>query len=60
MGPGCFENTCKNKRAKHHNFEARFPLEKHGRFSDVVQGAPTAPAPPFVPVAQFRLQSMHK
>ncbi|KAJ0692388.1 hypothetical protein HanPI659440_Chr15g0585361 [Helianthus annuus] len=52
MGPGCFENPCRNKRAKHHNFEARFPLEKHGRFADVVQGAPVAPAPPIVPVAQ--------
>ncbi|MFS7935143.1 hypothetical protein Hanom_Chr05g00399991 [Helianthus anomalus] len=40
-----------NKRAKHHNFEARFPLEKHGKFVDVVQGAPVAPAPPVVPVA---------
>ncbi|MFS8023725.1 hypothetical protein Hanom_Chr16g01454831 [Helianthus anomalus] len=51
MGPGCFENACRNKRAKHHNFEARFQLEKHGRFADVVQGAPAAPAPPVVPVA---------
>ncbi|KAJ0524692.1 hypothetical protein HanHA300_Chr09g0303451 [Helianthus annuus] len=51
MKPGCFENACRNKRAKHHNFEARFPLEKHGRFADVVQGAPIAPAPPVVPVA---------
>ncbi|KAF5798864.1 hypothetical protein HanRHA438_Chr07g0308141 [Helianthus annuus] len=51
MGSGCFENACKNKRAKHHNFEARYSLEKHGRFADVVQGAPVAPAPPVVPVA---------
>ncbi|KAM0061545.1 hypothetical protein Hdeb2414_s0004g00137351 [Helianthus debilis subsp. tardiflorus] len=51
MGPGCFENACRNKRAKHHNFEARFPLEKHGRFADVLQGAPAAPAPPVIPVA---------
>ncbi|MFS7977802.1 hypothetical protein Hanom_Chr10g00908221 [Helianthus anomalus] len=51
MGPGCFDNACRNKRAKHHNFEARFPLEKHGRFADIVQGAPVAPAPSIVPVA---------
>ncbi|KAJ0948254.1 hypothetical protein HanRHA438_Chr01g0025071 [Helianthus annuus] len=51
MGPGCFENACRNKRAKHHNFEVRFPLEKHGRFVDVVKGAPVAPAPPVVHVA---------
>ncbi|KAM0052104.1 hypothetical protein Hdeb2414_s0007g00244361 [Helianthus debilis subsp. tardiflorus] len=50
MGPGCFENECRNKRAKHHYFEGRFALEKHGRFVDVVQGAPVAPAPPVVPV----------
>ncbi|KAM0046611.1 hypothetical protein Hdeb2414_s0009g00318541 [Helianthus debilis subsp. tardiflorus] len=46
MGPGCFENACRNKRAKHHNFEGRFALEKHGRFANVVQGAPVAPAHP--------------
>ncbi|KAJ0715514.1 hypothetical protein HanPI659440_Chr13g0502051 [Helianthus annuus] len=51
MGPGCFENACRNKRAKHHNFEGRFALEKHGRFANVVQGAPVAPAHPVVPVS---------
>ncbi|MFS7904976.1 hypothetical protein Hanom_Chr01g00042351 [Helianthus anomalus] len=51
MGPGCFENACRNKRAKHRNFEGRYALEKHGRFVDNVQGAPVAPAPPVIPVA---------
>ncbi|KAJ0659298.1 hypothetical protein HanOQP8_Chr14g0524501 [Helianthus annuus] len=51
MGPGCFENACRNKRAKHHNFEGLFALEKHGRFADNVQGAPVAPAPPVIPIA---------
>ncbi|KAJ0795666.1 hypothetical protein HanPI659440_Chr04g0153091 [Helianthus annuus] len=51
MGPGCFENACRNKRAKYHNFEGRFALEKHGRFAYAVQGAPIAPAPPIVPIA---------
>ncbi|KAF5786291.1 hypothetical protein HanXRQr2_Chr10g0439091 [Helianthus annuus] len=54
MGPGCFENACRNKRAKHHNFEGLFPLEKHGRFADnaqVAPAAPVAPAPPVIPVA---------
>ncbi|KAF5803081.1 hypothetical protein HanRHA438_Chr06g0276311 [Helianthus annuus] len=51
MGPSCFENACRNKRAKHHNFEGRLALEKHGRFADVVQGAPVAPVPPVAPVA---------
>ncbi|MFS7984312.1 hypothetical protein Hanom_Chr11g00985011 [Helianthus anomalus] len=51
MGPGCFENACRNKRAKHHNFEGRYALEKHGRFADDVQGAPVAPAPPIIHVA---------
>ncbi|KAF5809061.1 hypothetical protein HanRHA438_Chr04g0162871 [Helianthus annuus] len=51
MGPSCFENACRNKRAKHHNFEGRFALEKHGRFADVVQGAHVAPVPPVAPVA---------
>ncbi|MFS7929723.1 hypothetical protein Hanom_Chr04g00335871 [Helianthus anomalus] len=51
MGPGCFENACRNKRAKHHTFEGRYALEKHGRFADVVQGAPVAPTPPVIPVA---------
>ncbi|KAJ0742105.1 hypothetical protein HanPI659440_Chr06g0251741 [Helianthus annuus] len=50
-GLGCFENASRNKRAKHHNFEARYALEKHGRFADVVQVAPVAPAPPVIPVA---------
>ncbi|MFS7920000.1 hypothetical protein Hanom_Chr03g00219171 [Helianthus anomalus] len=36
MGPSCFENTCRNKRAKHHNFEGRFALEKHGRVFDAI------------------------
>ncbi|KAJ0770948.1 hypothetical protein HanPI659440_Chr07g0263441 [Helianthus annuus] len=51
MGPGCFENACRNKRAKHHNFEGLYALEKHGRFADDVQGALVAQAPPVVPVA---------
>ncbi|KAF5774611.1 hypothetical protein HanRHA438_Chr13g0612921 [Helianthus annuus] len=51
MGTGCFENACRNKRSKHHNFEGRYTLEKHGRFADVVQGAPIAQAPPVIPVA---------
>ncbi|KAF5783128.1 hypothetical protein HanXRQr2_Chr11g0504311 [Helianthus annuus] len=51
MGPGCFENACRNKRAKHHNFEGLFPLEKHGRFADNAQAAPVAPATPVAPVA---------
>ncbi|KAF5789073.1 hypothetical protein HanXRQr2_Chr09g0366561 [Helianthus annuus] len=54
MGPGCFENACRNKRARHHNFEGLFPLEKHGRFADNVQAAPVAPVapvPPVIPVA---------
>ncbi|KAJ0804560.1 hypothetical protein HanPI659440_Chr02g0039421 [Helianthus annuus] len=51
MGPGCFENACRNKRAKHHNFEGRYALEKHGRFADDVQGAPFATAPPIILVA---------
>ncbi|KAJ0874103.1 hypothetical protein HanPSC8_Chr11g0460171 [Helianthus annuus] len=51
MGPGYFENACRNKRAKNHNFEGRYALEKHGRFVDNVQGAPVAPAPPVIPVA---------
>ncbi|KAJ0603655.1 hypothetical protein HanHA300_Chr02g0040741 [Helianthus annuus] len=51
MGPSCFENVCRNKRAKHHNFEGRLALEKHGRFADVVQGALVAPVPPVAPVA---------
>ncbi|KAJ0542240.1 hypothetical protein HanRHA438_Chr09g0397311 [Helianthus annuus] len=49
MGPSCFENACRNKRAKHHNFEGKFALEKHGRFSDVVPAAPVAPVPPVAP-----------
>ncbi|MFS8024483.1 hypothetical protein Hanom_Chr16g01463811 [Helianthus anomalus] len=53
MGPGNFENACRNKTAKHHNFEARYALEKNGRFADMAQGAPIAPAPPVVPVAPF-------
>ncbi|KAJ0902022.1 hypothetical protein HanPSC8_Chr08g0332171 [Helianthus annuus] len=51
MGPSCFENACRNKRSKHHNFEGRFALEKHGRFADIVQGAPVAPVSPVAPVA---------
>ncbi|KAF5805321.1 hypothetical protein HanRHA438_Chr05g0217461 [Helianthus annuus] len=51
MGPGCFENACRNKRAKHHNFEGKFALEKHGRFADAVQGGPVAQVPPVAPVA---------
>ncbi|MFS7967071.1 hypothetical protein Hanom_Chr09g00781401 [Helianthus anomalus] len=51
MGPSCFENACRNKRAKHHNFEGSIALEKHGRFVDDVHGAPVAPAPPIAPVA---------
>ncbi|MFS7948120.1 hypothetical protein Hanom_Chr06g00556221 [Helianthus anomalus] len=39
MGPRCFENACRNKRAKHDNFEGRFVLETHGRFADQVQQA---------------------
>ncbi|MFS7953170.1 hypothetical protein Hanom_Chr07g00615421 [Helianthus anomalus] len=50
MGPSCFENACRNKRAKHHNFEGKFALEKHGRFADVMQGAPVASVPPVAPV----------
>ncbi|KAM0064839.1 hypothetical protein Hdeb2414_s0003g00107781 [Helianthus debilis subsp. tardiflorus] len=50
MGPSCFENACRNKRTKHHNFEGKFALEKHGRFADILQGAPVAPVPPVVPV----------
>ncbi|MFS7953164.1 hypothetical protein Hanom_Chr07g00615361 [Helianthus anomalus] len=46
MGPSCFENARRNKRAKHHNFEGKFAIEKHGRFSDVMQGAPVASVPP--------------
>ncbi|KAJ0533574.1 hypothetical protein HanOQP8_Chr09g0318091 [Helianthus annuus] len=51
IGPGCFENACRNKRAKHHNFEGKFALEKHGRFADAVQGGPVAQVPPVAPVA---------
>ncbi|KAM0064282.1 hypothetical protein Hdeb2414_s0003g00101081 [Helianthus debilis subsp. tardiflorus] len=51
MGPSCFKNACRNKREKHHNFEGRIALEKHGRFADDVQGDHVAPAPPLVPVA---------
>ncbi|KAM0005127.1 hypothetical protein Hdeb2414_s0219g00837391 [Helianthus debilis subsp. tardiflorus] len=51
MGPRSFENACRNKRVKHHNFEGRIALEKHGRFADAVQGAPFAPAPPVAPIA---------
>ncbi|MFS7968768.1 hypothetical protein Hanom_Chr09g00801391 [Helianthus anomalus] len=51
MGPSCFKNACRNKRAKHHNFEGKFSLEKHGRFTDIVQRAPVAPVPPVPPVA---------
>ncbi|MFS7946740.1 hypothetical protein Hanom_Chr06g00539881 [Helianthus anomalus] len=51
MGPGCFENACRNKRAKHHNFEVRYALEKYVRFADNVQGSLVAPAPPIIPVA---------
>ncbi|KAJ0879692.1 hypothetical protein HanRHA438_Chr10g0454471 [Helianthus annuus] len=51
MGPGCFENACRNKRAKHHNFEGRYALEKHGRFADDAHGAPVAPAHPVILVA---------
>ncbi|KAJ0636661.1 hypothetical protein HanOQP8_Chr17g0664561 [Helianthus annuus] len=51
MGPICFENACRNKRAKHHNFQGRYALEKHGRFADAVQGSPVALAPPVSPVA---------
>ncbi|KAF5766424.1 hypothetical protein HanXRQr2_Chr15g0715221 [Helianthus annuus] len=51
MGPGCFENACRNKRAQHLNFEGLYALEKHGRVADDVQGAPVAPAPPVIPVA---------
>ncbi|MFS7903621.1 hypothetical protein Hanom_Chr01g00026201 [Helianthus anomalus] len=36
MGPGCFENAYRFKRAKQHNFVGKFSPEKHGRFSDVV------------------------
>ncbi|MFS7954478.1 hypothetical protein Hanom_Chr07g00630971 [Helianthus anomalus] len=52
MGPRYFGNTCRNKRAKHHNFEARYVLEKHGSFAENVQGAPVAPAPPIIPIAR--------
>ncbi|KAF5782823.1 hypothetical protein HanXRQr2_Chr11g0500621 [Helianthus annuus] len=50
MWPSCFENACRNKRTKHHNFEGKFALEKHGRFAEILQGAPVAPVPPVVPV----------
>ncbi|MFS7999325.1 hypothetical protein Hanom_Chr12g01164731 [Helianthus anomalus] len=40
MGPDCFENACKSKKAKQHNFVGRIPLEKHGRFSPVVPVVP--------------------
>ncbi|MFS7996404.1 hypothetical protein Hanom_Chr12g01129621 [Helianthus anomalus] len=46
MGPSCFENAYRNKRAKHHNFVGKFDLEKHGRFADIVHAAPVAPTPP--------------
>ncbi|MFS7954097.1 hypothetical protein Hanom_Chr07g00626311 [Helianthus anomalus] len=46
IGSSCFENACRNKRAKHHNFEGKFALEKHGRFADIVPAAPVAPVPP--------------
>ncbi|KAJ0592204.1 hypothetical protein HanRHA438_Chr03g0109761 [Helianthus annuus] len=54
MGPSFFENACRNKRAKHHNFEGKFALEKHGRFADVLPAAPitpvhVAPIPPVAP-----------
>ncbi|MFS7953627.1 hypothetical protein Hanom_Chr07g00620911 [Helianthus anomalus] len=39
------------KRAKHHNFEGRFALEKHGRFVEAVQGAHVAPVPPVAHVS---------
>ncbi|MFS7986630.1 hypothetical protein Hanom_Chr11g01012591 [Helianthus anomalus] len=49
MGPNCFKNACRNKGAKHHNFEGKFALEKHGRFADVVSAAPVALVPPVAP-----------
>ncbi|MFS7964180.1 hypothetical protein Hanom_Chr08g00747171 [Helianthus anomalus] len=39
MGPRCFENACKERDAKKHNFIGRIPLETHKRFR------PVAPAP---------------
>ncbi|MFS7894159.1 hypothetical protein Hanom_Chr00s001384g01681051 [Helianthus anomalus] len=48
MGPSCFENAYKNKRAKNHNFVGKFNLEKHGRFSNVVYVAPVAPVSPHI------------
>ncbi|KAM0041281.1 hypothetical protein Hdeb2414_s0011g00364531 [Helianthus debilis subsp. tardiflorus] len=45
MGPGCFENAYRAKRAKQHNFIGKFALKKHGRFSDVVPAVPVVPAP---------------
>ncbi|MFS7999277.1 hypothetical protein Hanom_Chr12g01164161 [Helianthus anomalus] len=29
MGPGCFENACKERKAKQHNFIGRILLEKN-------------------------------
>ncbi|MFS7977597.1 hypothetical protein Hanom_Chr10g00905891 [Helianthus anomalus] len=49
MGPSCFSNACRNKRAKHHNFEGKFSLEKHERFTDIVPAAPVAPVHPVAP-----------
>ncbi|MFS7967209.1 hypothetical protein Hanom_Chr09g00783101 [Helianthus anomalus] len=51
MGPCCFENASRNKRAKHHNFKGKFALEKHGRFANDVQGGPVSQVPPVAPVA---------
>ncbi|KAF5773901.1 hypothetical protein HanRHA438_Chr13g0604701 [Helianthus annuus] len=45
LGPSCFENAYRFKRAKQHNFIGKFPLEKHGRFSDVVPVVPVVPTP---------------
>ncbi|MFS7912493.1 hypothetical protein Hanom_Chr02g00130591 [Helianthus anomalus] len=36
MGPRCFENACKLRKAKQHNFIGRIPLEKHGMFGLVI------------------------
>ncbi|KAJ0805453.1 hypothetical protein HanPI659440_Chr02g0050151 [Helianthus annuus] len=49
IGPSCFENAYRNKRAKHHNFEGKFSLEKHGRFVDILPAAPVVPVPPIAP-----------
>ncbi|MFS7966891.1 hypothetical protein Hanom_Chr09g00779281 [Helianthus anomalus] len=45
IGPGCFENAYRAKRAKQHNFVGKFDLEKYSRFGDVVPAVLVAPAP---------------